>query len=106
MKRTTHRVLTRGTQIVGRIVAIAAVSFILCAEDGNAQPLLLFGSANTEASAFGPNGIALGDVVQNCSEPTCSVSIPAASRFGSPFSGFASSDISSSLLSIAAHNTF
>ena len=105
MKRTTRRVLPHVPR-VWRIVAIACVAFVLCSEDGHAQPLLTFGSANAEGSAFGPNGIGLGDVVQNCSDPVCTVSIPAASRFGSTFSGFGFAGISPSSLSIAGGNTF
>jgi PEP-CTERM motif len=96
MKRTTHA--------VG-----AALVFALCLvllEDAHAQPLLTFGSASAEASAFGPNGIALGILDQSCSQPTCSVAFPAASRFGDAFSGSAFADISPSALSIAGHNTF
>lgn len=96
MKRTTHAVCA----------ALVSGLCLVVVESAHAQPLLTSGSALAEASAFGPNGIALGILDQSCSQPTCSVAIPAAPRFGDVFSGSAFADISPSVLSIAGHNTF
>jgi hypothetical protein len=71
-----------------------------------AAPILITGSANVTASAFGPNGIGIGSVQQTCSDPGCTVSIPADLRFGSTFSGSAFTSISPGAISISGANSF
>ena len=105
MKRGTFRLIEIAWDAC-RLAGIAALTCALSLEQARAQQILTVGSALVNGSAFGPNGIALGSVEQSCSDPSCTVSVPLAPRFGTAFSGFAFADISPSALSISGRNTF
>jgi hypothetical protein len=106
MKRARSAASNRLAWHLLSIAGVAVVGGMLFTSPAYAEPLLIFGSALAGGSAFGPNGIGLGTVEQSCSDPTCTVSVPAAPRFGSSFSGSAFADISPAALSISGHNTF